>query len=167
MMEDGSPFPETPFFTDDATMIAEMLKRDWSLPPMMTPIINQKRDGMMADARAGYIDVYKVSNYTSTSSTDYHTLQRTSFLDITVTNPSRDVLYAYMEEIYRILYSNRRVGPKELNGYTWLEVSNDRVDNESNGWYSGMISMKLMSYCYPIRSPGFGDRVNTELLSRL
>lgn len=166
MMDDGSPFPETSFFTDDATMIAEMLKESWSLPPNYTPVINQKRDGMMTDAREGYVDVYKVSNYTSTSSTDYRTLQRTSFLDITVTISSRHVLFLYMEEIYRILYGNRRVGPRKLNGYTWLEITNDRVDNESNGWYSGMISLKLMSYCYPIRSPGFGDRVNSMLLSR-
>ena len=164
-LNDGRPFPETRFFTDDATMIADLLKDGWSLPPELTPVINQKREGMMVDARAGYVDVYKVSNYTSTSSTDYHTLQRTSFLDITVTCRSREMLYAYMEEVYRILYASRRVGPKILNGYTWLEITNDRVDNESNGWYSGMISLKLMSYCYPIRSPGFGDKINSKLES--
>lgn len=166
MQDDGSPLPETTFFTDDAAMIMHILKRDWSLPPDQTPVMTFMRESMMADARMGYVDVYKVSNYTSTSSTDYRTLQRTAYLDITVTVRSRPLLFTYMEEIYRILYANRRVGPKQLNGYTWLEITNDRVDNESNGWYSGMISLKLMSYCYPICSPGFGDRVNTALISR-
>ena len=162
---DGSPYPERQFFTDDAAMLANLLKEEWSLPLEMTPVISHLREGMMTDARTGYVDVYKVSNYTSISSTDYRTLQRTSYLDVTVTVRSRDSLFAYMEEIYRIVMANRRVGPKYLNGYTWMEITNDRVDNESNGWYSGMISLKLLSYCYRIRSPGFGKKINSRFIN--
>lgn len=166
LQDDGHPVRETKFFTNDAKLFADILKEGWSLDPEHTPVISEKRESMMVDARYGYVNVYKVSNYTSISSTDYRTLQRTSYLDITVSVRSRDLLDLYMEEIYRILMSVRRMGPRYLNGYTWLEVSNDRIDNEANGWYSGLISMKLMSYCYPVRSPGFGEEINRMLLTK-
>ena len=161
---DGTPYPENEFFMDDVAMLTHMLKKEWSLGPEDTPPISYTMEGMMVDARKAYIFLYQVSRYNSVSSTDYLTLQRTSFVDIRVSTRSRNKLYQYTQEIYRILYANRRLGPKFLNGYTWLEITNDRLGNDAQGWYSVLLSVKMMSYCYPINSPGFGGKVNSLLI---
>ncbi len=157
----GAPYPENGFFRDDVAVITDMLKNQWSLGPEDTPVISYSMEGMMVDARKAYVYVYHVSRYNSISSTDYHTLQRTSFIDIRVSTRARPKLYMYAQEIYRIIYANRRVGPDKLNGYTWMEITNDRLDNSAQGWYSVLFSIKLVSYCYPIYSPGFGDEINS------
>jgi hypothetical protein len=160
---EGKPYPENKFFRDDVFVITEMLKREWSLGPEDTPIISWSMEGTMVDARIGYIFVYHVSRYNSMSSTDYATIQRTSFIDIRISTRSRPKLYEYTDEVYRILYANRRMGPDVLNGYTWLEITNDRIGNDAQGWYSVLISLKMMSYAYPIYSPGFGEEINARI----
>ena len=164
MQDDTTPYPENEFFMDDVAVITKMLKDGWSLGPEDTPVISYEMEGMMVDARASYVFVYHVSRYNSVSSTDYLTLQRTSFVDIRVSSRSRKKLYEYTQEIYRIIYANRRLGPKYLNGYTWMEITNDRLGNDAQGWYSVLLSMKLMSYAYPIFSPGFGDEINSRIM---
>ena len=162
--DDGSPPPENMFFTDDAVMITDMLKKSWSLGPEDTPVISFSMEGMMVDARKAYIYVYLVSRYNSISATDYGTLQRTSFVDLRISTRSRNKLYQYAQEVYRIVYANRRLGWDKLNGYTWWEITNDRVDNSAQGWYSVLFSTKLVSYCYPVISPGFGDQINSMFI---
>jgi len=164
MLNDTTPYPENEFFMDDVAVITKMLQDSWSLGPEDTPVISYEMEGMMVDARKSYVFVYHVSRYNSVSSTDYLTLQRTSFVDIRVSSRSRKKLYEYTQEIYRIIYANRRLGPKYLNGYTWIEITNDRIGNDAQGWYSVLLSTKLMSYAYPIRSPGFGDEINAKVL---
>lgn len=160
--DETTPFPENGFFLDDVGVITRMLKEGWSLGPEDTPVISYEMEGMMVEARKAYVFVYHVSRYNSMSSTDYHTLQRTSFVDIRVSTRSRAKLYQYTQEIYRIIYANRRLGPKFLDGYTWIEITNDRIGNDAQGWYSVLLSIKMMSYCYPIYSPGFGDEINSR-----
>lgn len=157
----GEPYPENMFFMDDVFVITKMLKDEWSLGPQDTPVISFEMEGQLVDARKAYVYVYHVSRYNSMSSTDYNTLQRTSFIDIRVSTRARPKLYMYTQEIYRIIYANRRLGPHKLNGYTWIEITNDRPDNSAQGWYSVLLSLKMMSYCYPIFSPGFGDEINS------
>ena len=65
-----------------------------------------------------------------------------------------------MDEIYRIAMANRRLGQKSLRGYTYFEIINDRIQNDLSGWYTATMDLKLTSYNYPLRSAGFGDRVN-------
>ena len=165
MMDDGTAIPENEFFMDDVAVITKMLKDEWSLGPEDTPVISYEMEGMMVDARKAYIFVEHVSRYNSVSSTDYLTLQRTTFINIHVSTRSRNKLYQYSQEVYRILYANRRLGPKKLNGYTGLEITNDRYDNSAQGWYAVLLSIKLMSYAYPIYSPGFGDDINSRYLN--
>jgi hypothetical protein len=68
-----------------------------------------------------------------------------------------------MQEIYRIAMANRRLGQKRLGGFTYFEVINDRVQNDLSGWYTATMDIKLTSYNYPIKSAGFGERVNKAL----
>lgn len=162
---DGDGFdgamPEEDFFPDDVAMVTEMLKREWSLGLSMLPVISYDQQGLYADARESYVFVYHVSGYNSISSTDYRSMQATTFLGIKVSCPFRKQLYTTIREIYRILLANRRAGPKKLNGYTYFEIISHHLDEGELGWYSGTIDLKMISYCRPVYSPGFGAEANS------
>lgn len=163
---DGDGFdeadPEEDFFPDDVAMITNLLKEGWSLGLSQRPIISYDLQTLYADARSSYIYVYHVSGYNSISSTDYRSTQVTTFLGIKISCPFRKQLYRTMREVYRILLSNRRAGPSQLNGYTYFEIISHHLDDGELGWYSSTIDLKLMSYCRPIFSPGFGPEVNSR-----
>ena len=161
---DGSPQVEAPLFSDDVACITHILKEDWSLGPYEVPVIDYIPEATMAYAMPAYIYVYQVSRYNSISSTDYRTLQRNSFIGIRISTRSRDKLYLYMDEVYRILMANRRAGPQYLNHYSYMEAINDHIDNSSTGWYSATIDIKMISYCFRINSPGFGREINESFL---
>lgn len=161
---DGLPKKESVLASDDVGCIAKILKDDWSLPPYDTPVIDYVPEAVMAYAMPAYIYVYQVSRYNSISSTDYRTLQRNSFIGIRISTRSRDKLYLYLDEVYRILMANRRAGPQYLNHYTYMEAINDHIDNSANGWYSATVDVKMISYCFRIKSPGFGKEINESFL---
>lgn len=150
------PMDEPSLFTDEPKLIADMLRDNWSLGPDDTPTIAYIPEEYMTSARVAFIYVYQVSRYNSVSSTDYRTLQRTSFIAIRLNTRFRHKLFAYMDEIYRIIMNHRRVGQDELKGYTYLEIINDRIQNDLSGWYTATMDVKLTSYNYPIKSAGFG-----------
>lgn len=154
--------PEEDFFPDDVAMVTKMLQDEWSLGLKQTPIISYDQQSLYADAREAYIFVYHVSGYNSISSTDYNTMQATTFLGIKVSCPFRDQLYTTMREVYRILLNNRRAGPKNLNGYTYFEIISHHLDEGELGWYSSTIDLKIISYCRPVYSPGFGKKINSK-----
>lgn len=162
---DGLPKKESVLASDDVGCIAKILKDDWSLPPYDTPVIDYIPEAVMAYAMPAYIYVYQVSRYNSISSTDYRTLQRNSFIGIRISTRSRDKLYLYLDEVYRILMANRRAGPQYLNHYTYMEAINDHIDNSANGWYSATVDVKMISYCFRIKSPGFGKEINESFLN--
>ena len=157
-----SALAEEDFFPDDVAMVTKMLQDEWSLGLSMTPVISYDQQSLYADARESYVFVYHVSGYNSISSTDYRSTQATTFLGIKVSCPFRKQLYVCIREIYRILLSNRRAGPQKLNGYTYFEIISHHLDDGELGWYSGTIDLKLISYCRPIYSPGFGAEVNAK-----
>ena len=165
-INDGLPQKESILFSDDVGCITKILKDEWSLGPRDTPVIDFIPEAMMALAMPAYIYVYQVSRYNSISSTDYRTLQRNSFIGIRISTRSRDKMYEYMDEVYRILMANRRAGPQYLNHYTYMEAINDHIDNNSTGWYSATIDIKMISYCFRVRSPGFGKEINESFLKR-
>lgn len=154
------PVGETSLFTDEPRMIANMLRDNWSLGPDDIPTIAYVPEEYMTNARIAFIYVYQVSRYNSVSSTDYRSLQRTSFLAVRINTRFRHKLFEYMDEIYRIIMAHRRIGQRGLKGFTFMEVINDRVQNDLNGWYIATMDIKLTSYNYPIRSAGFGDELN-------
>ena len=161
---DGLPMEESVLASDDVACIAKILKDDWSLSPRDTPVIRFIPETEAAFAMPSEIYVYQVSRYNSISSTDYRTLQRNSFIGIRISTRSRDVLYRHMDEVYRILMANRRAGLQYLNHYTYMEAINDHIDNGSLGWYTATIDVKLISYCFRVKSPGFGRKVNESFL---
>ena len=160
---DTDPVRENEFFNDDPMMLVDMLKREWSLGPQDTPTITCVPEEMQSSARIALIYVYQISRYNSVSTMDYSTLQRTSFLAIRLNTENRRMFYKYMQEIYRILLANRRLGADKLHGYTYFEIINDRIANDLIGWYTCTLDVKMTAYVYPIRSAGFGDRINKIL----
>lgn len=154
--------PENPFYTDDPRMIAEMLKRDWSLGPEMSPNITYDPRSFFQANRVGGIYVYKRSAPQRITSTDYQAVQRESNVSIRVSNPMRDNHIAWVQEVYRILYSNRRHHPV-LNDYLFLEVLGDDESNDLTSYYVTTVNVKLIRYNKPIRSAGFGDRINKAI----
>lgn len=161
-----TPVKESILFGDDPGMIVEMLRDQWSLGPEDTPTITHIPEEYMTSARVALIYVYQVSRYNSVSSTDYNTIQRTSFLAIRTSTRFRPKFFQYMEEIYRIIYANRRVGQGHLGGYTFMEVINDRTAQDVLGWYTNTMDIKLTAYVYPLKSAGFGDKINRKLADK-
>lgn len=161
-----SPVKETVLFTDEPQFIVNLLRENWSLREGDLPTIACIPEEYITSARAGFVYVYQISRYNSVSSTDYSSLQRTSFIAIRLNTRYREKLYEYMDEIYRIIYANRRVGQKGLMGFSYLEVINDRLMNDVSGWYTATMDVKMTSYNYPLRSAGFGDRINRDVEER-
>lgn len=162
-MNTTTPVDETPLFTDEPKMIADLLRDNWSLGPDDTPTISHIPEEYMTSARVAFIYVYQISRYNSVSSTDYNTIQRTSFLAIRLNTRFRHKLFEYMDEVYRIAMANRRLGQNRLKGFTFFEVINDRVQNDLTGWYSATMDLKLTSYNYPLKSDGFGQKYRSDL----
>lgn len=154
---------ETPLFTDDAGVIGELLKENWSLGPGKEPAISYKPESYMMNARYGAIYIYTISRNTQVSSTDYRTLQITSHVGIKISNSIRENHFEMCEEIKRILMANRRTGKKNLGGYTFLELGSERFSNDLVGWYTTTMDISLKSYNTPLRSAGFGDRINSRI----
>lgn len=157
---DTDPPEENILFNDDPMMICNMLKNEWSLGEEDFPTITCIPEEYMSSARVATIYVYQISRYNSVSTVDYATLQRTSFIAIRLNTRFRHKFYQYMQEVYRILAANRRLGAKNLNGYHYFEIINDRIQNDLSGWYTCTLDVKLTAYVYPLRTAGFGDRIN-------
>ena len=155
-VSDGWDVGEYQYFNDDVKFLHDLLKDNWNTFPLEPPVFAYKPDQWMTSARVAMVYVYQISRYNSVSSVDYRTLQRTSFLAVRLQTQNRDSFYAYMDELYKIIYAHRRVGQKNLHGYTYLEIINDRIVNDLTGWYTATLDVKLVSYNYPVESDGFG-----------
>lgn len=151
---------ESELYPDNAKMIADMIKKQWSLGAQNECNVGYIVEQLMASARVGYIFVYPISTANQIASTDYHTLQRTARLGIKVSTRMRENHYAWCEEVMRILMANRRRGHKCMRGWLYLEVTGDRQTPDLSGWYTTTFEVKLTTYAKPIRSAGFGDKIN-------
>ena len=154
---------ENSFFTDDARTIAEMIKREWSLGPEYMPNVTYIPEEMAVSARLGYVYVYRVSRVNKITTVDYRTLGRDSHLAVKLSTRLRKDLLAFGDELFRIFMANRRLGQDRMDGYTYLEVMNDREMRDLSGWYSVTIELKLVTYNKAIRSAGFGDTINRQI----
>lgn len=156
MFEPESDAPgETPFFTDDAATVSHILEKNWSLGKYR-PTFTYGAEAMMTDALVGNVHVTQTSRYANCASCDSVSWQRQSFLAIRISSRSRDIFFAMGQEVYRICMLYRRAGPKLLKGYATLEITDDQQHDGLDGWYSGVIDIKMT---YPYRhmtSGGFG-----------
>lgn len=154
---DGWDVGEYQYFTDDVKLIYDMLDGNWeNTLPLEKPIIAYKPEQWMTHGDRAFIYIYQISRYNSVSTTDYRTLQRTSFLAVRTTARTREYLYAVVDNIYKIILAHRRVGQRDLGGFTFMEIINDRSLNDLTGWYTNTLDIKLTTYNYPIESSGFG-----------
>ena len=152
---------EYEYFNDDVKMICDMLDENWDTfteHGVEKPVFAYTPEAYATDARRAFVYVYQISRYNSVSTTDYETLQRTSYISIRTTARNRRYFYVIVDNIYKILLAHRRIGQRDLHGYTWLEIINDRSLNDLTGWYTNTLDVKLVSYNYPMKSDGFGMR---------
>ncbi len=154
---------EHKFFTDDAEMIANLIRSEWILGPEKEPSIGYTPEAYITNARYGSIYVYVLNRANQITSTDYRTLQRVAHVGIKVTCRHRKPYFEMCEEIYRIILANRRLGIHALNGYSFMEIVNERSSNDLVGWYTTTFDIKLTGYASPIRSAGFGDKTNRKI----
>ena len=148
-------------FTDESRLIGKMIIDNWSLGPQNTPNVCYMNDQLYIDGRVGVIQVYVVSHSTrGIGSVDYADVHRSATVSIKVENKFREIHYDWVEEVYRILYTNRRLDPDYLDGYLFIEVTGDHVAPNLLGWYSTTIDVRLTGYHRPVPGSGFGDRLN-------
>lgn len=152
--------PENDFFSDDVRMIADLLKDSWSLEPGKEPSIGYTPESYITSARYGSIYVYMLNRSNQITTTDYRTLQRVAHIGIKVTARHRVPYFEMCQEVYRIILANRRCGVHRLNGYSFMEIQNERQSNDLTGWYTCTFDIKLTGFAKPIHSAGFGDDVN-------
>lgn len=158
-VSNGWDVGEYHYFNDDVKFICDMLKDNWDTfgeYGYEPPVFAYKPEKWMTSARNASIYVYQISRYNSVSSTDYRTLQRTAFIAIRTTAPNREMFYATVDRIYKIILAHRRAGQKKLQGFTYMEIINDRISNDLTGWYTNTLDVKMTSYNYPVESDGFG-----------
>ena len=158
-VSDGWDVGEYHYFNDDVKLVHDMLKDNWdtfSEYGYEPPTFGYDPRQWMTSARNAFIYIYQISRYNSVSTTDYRTLQRTAFIAIRTSAPNRDIFYRTVDKIYEILLAFRRAGQKNLAGFTYMEIINDRISNDLTGWYTNTLDIKLTTYNYPVESDGFG-----------
>lgn len=146
----------TRFFTDDAKLISDLISEKWSLGQGENPVVVYKPESYFVQSRTGSIFVYPVSYPNSIASTDYRSIQRIGYVSIKMSTRDRKRMFAWGEELYRILQENRRSPILQRNGYTFLEITSDKPTPDLSGWYSWTFDLKLTGYHRPIESDGFG-----------
>lgn len=149
--------PEHPLFLDDVGFILDMLKDNWTIADKV-PTFARETDveSFMMDARLGSVFVYSTGRTNKISTVDYRTLERQSNIVVRVTTRFWNVMQEWGQEIYRILYSHRRMGYDRTNGYGYFEVLSDNLTNDLSGWYVATWSIRMTAYATPLRTDGFG-----------
>ena len=144
--------------SDDAKMIAEILRRDWpTMPGVDPPQINYERERYAVNAREGSIFVEASSIPEDIASSDYTTVNRNARASVTISCRFRDTMFDWGEKVCSILYNVRRAGWKELAPYTYLTVTSRRLLNNASGWYSMVVEIRLTGYHIPLEGDGLGD----------
>ena len=148
---------ESPLFLDDVGFILDLLMDNWSLMDKV-PTFARETDveSFMMDARLGSVFVYSTGRTNKISTVDYRTLERVSNISIRVTTRFWDVMQEWGQEVYRILYSHRRMGYDRTNGYGYFEVLSDNLDRDLSGWYVTTFRVQMTAYATPLKTDGFG-----------
>ena len=150
--------------SDIPKIISDIIKGQWSLDIGDEPVVAYRRDAYMMNSRVGAIYVYMISGTQNISTIDYRTTQRVANVSIRLSNPDRDRHLRWMEEIERILMTNRRAGPRVLGGYEFLEITSISPANDLSGYYTTTIDVKLTGFAFRIHSAGFGvDNVGRSI----
>lgn len=155
---------ENDFFTDDAQLIATLLKEQWSLGPGEEPNISYVPESYFIQARTGAIYVYTLSSPMSISTTDYRTLQRLGYVSIRLNVRDRQRFFVWGQEVMRIILANRRSPMLRTLGYTFMEVTSSRQHSDQSGWYTATFDIRLTSYNRGIVNHGFGPDACQEPL---
>lgn len=148
---------ETPLFLDDVGFILDLLRDNWTIEDKV-PTFARETDveSFMMDARLGSVFVYSTGRTNKISTVDYRTLERVSSIVVRVTTRFWEVMQVWGQEIYRILYSHRRMGYDRTNGYGYFEVLSDTLDRDLSGWYVTTYRIRMTAYATPLRTDGFG-----------
>lgn len=158
---------ETFLFTDDAELLADLIRNEWSLEPGKEPSIAYDVRAQIMSSRYASVFVYMISRSSDIATVDYRTLHRISYLGIKITAPFRNNLIEVCQEVERILMAHRRAGKRRLGGYTYLEMTSERFVNDLSGFYSCTIDVRMTSYHTPLHSAGMGSPVNEMVDERM
>lgn len=158
--------PETPLFTDDAKVLGELLRREWSLPPGKEPSIAYDVRSSVTSSRYASVFIYMVNRSTRIASVDYNQLERVSHLAIKVNATYRENFLEVVQEIERIIMSCRRAGKTNLGGYTYVEMTSERFSNDLSGYYSCTIEVCMTSHNTPLHTAGMASPVNEAVHER-
>jgi len=158
------PVEEYLFFTDDAAVIAKLLRDEWSLGPENTPNIMYVPETYVVNSRVGSIYVYVAgAPRMKISTTDYRTLDKSVKVNIKLDTRFRETHFKWGQEIMRIILANRRLGRRGQVGANYLELTNYRPLPNESGWYTTVFEVVLTYHNMAIRSAGFGDKINRQI----
>ena len=144
---------------DDAELIYNLIKDQWSLDPWDMPEIRFEPEALMVNARNGLVYIASMSQTTQIASTDYGYVTQTGFVSVRLSSRFRVDHFRWRNEIWRILMANRRLGRPDgrLGNYTFLEVTRTHRMNDLSGWYVTVFDIRLTGNCIPIDTTGLGS----------
>lgn len=147
------------YYRDVPQMVANWFKTQWSLGPQQTPNVEYIPEKFIMNARVGAIYVYPTYMNEDIASTNYDYVTRSARVSIKVSTRFRDTQYAWVDEVYRILYVNRRRGKICMDGWEFLEILSNRPTQDLSGWYTNTIDVKFTDNADYIESIGIGDNL--------
>jgi hypothetical protein len=144
---------------DDAELVYNLIKDQWSLDAWDMPEIRFEPEAMMVNARNGFIYISSMSQSTQIASIDYESISQTGYVSVRLSSRFREDHFRWRNEIWRILMANRRLGRPDgrLGNYTFLEVTRSHRLTDLSGWYVTVFDVRLTGYCIPIDSTGLGS----------
>ena len=144
---------------DDAELIYNLVKDQWSLDPWDMPEIRFEPEALMVNARNGLIYISSMSQTTQIASIDYGYVTQTGFVSVRLSSRFRVDHFRWRNEIWRILMASRRLGRPDgrLGNYTFLEVTRTHRMNDLSGWYVTVFDIRLTGNCIPIDTTGLGS----------
>lgn len=148
---------ENLFYSDDVGMVANMIDRNWSLSEK--PKIYYKQDRIARENHPyGSIYVYSLGKSPSKVGINYDGMRMSHRICIDVQNPeNRERHYDWIQELFRIFLKYRRAGRRQLNGWDYIEISNDVFKHGYVNFYHSTFEINLMTEVRPILQSGFGD----------
>lgn len=147
---------EDAFFTDDVATICSILEENWDIP-LPKPNFYREQDTMVRNNNPGSIYIYSLGRNNQRYGINYDSVKRTHRISIDVQNPeNRQRHYDWMNEIYRILMKYRRAGKCRLQGWDYIEISNDTFRQGYTRFYHDVMEINLIREVRLISSGGYG-----------
>lgn len=155
---------EEVYYSDDTRMVCELISSHWEYDPANKPLFyfdksdEQGRNVTARQSQRGSIYIYSLGKNITRQSINYDSMRWTHRICIDIQNPvNRERHYAWMNEVYRILWKYRRAGRYQLGGWDYFDISNESYKPGYVAYYHATIEINLVREVKRLPGGGFGE----------